>query len=215
MVTVHLDHQKVTNRRFQQNGRHFVLRPIPMPGFPNNSDFCFVVVNKHTSEETVHHSPVTCCVTALFALPNTSGIGQDGTNHCCHRPYTRNRETEQLEMNLSEWRRTWMYFFRKNLLYTRNIVDWYCPDDSDTKAEWLRMQTWVSHSVSGLWYLFEREKWPFQWQPASCSELRCEQVSRGDQSLSVKFSHVKYSGQCASHLVNLLTRWLLRHGSPI
>ena len=113
----------------------------------------------------------------------------------------------------------------------------------------------------------------FQWQPASCSEIRCEQVTpmykdyrmghfglgdfietpktttpRGPktwdsfglshfgvrplrfgpfrsgtvlisyqpvQSPSVEFSNVNNSGQCFNHLVNLLTRWLLRHGKLI
>ena len=54
---------------------------------------------------------------------------------------------------------------------------------------------------------------------SSVDPFRCEQVSSGNQTqfLSVDFSHAKIynSGLCASHLVNLLSQWLLRHGTLI
>ena len=50
---------------------------------------------------------------------------------------------------------------------------------------------------------------------SSIDPFRCEQVSSSDQILSVDFSHVNNSGLCASHLVNLLSQWLLRHGTLI
>ena len=49
----------------------------------------------------------------------------------------------------------------------------------------------------------------------SVGPFRYEQVSSGDQFLSVDFSHVYNSGLRASHLVNLLSRWLLRHDTLI
>ena len=54
---------------------------------------------------------------------------------------------------------------------------------------------------------------------SSVDPFRCEQVSSGNQNqfLSVDFSHVNIynSALCASHLVNLLSQWLLRHGTLI
>ena len=50
---------------------------------------------------------------------------------------------------------------------------------------------------------------------ASVGPFQYEQVSSGDHFLSMYFSHVYNSGLCASHLGNLLSLWLLRHGTLI
>ena len=98
-------------------------------------------------------------------------------------------------------------FCWKNLLCTGNIVMLILPHSSDVKAECLCTQAWVSHGMSCLWNHI------LAWNVFG--PFRCEQVSSSKQFLSVDFSHVNNSGLCDSHLVNLLSRWLLRHGTLI
>ena len=75
--------------------------------------------------------------------------------------------------------------------------------DSDINAEFPRTQACVIHGVSWSWDHISAWNVTF----FSGGPFRCEQVSSGDQVLSVEFSHVNNSGLCASHLVDLLSRW--------
>ena len=155
-----------------------------------------------------------------FALPNPTGTGKDGMNHYCHLPFTRNMETRPPEIN-SDWPAkshhggvfaVFSSLVGKIYFALATSSCWYCPNDSDVKAECLRTQAWVSHGVSCFWNHI------LAWNVTSLTSVgpfRYEQVSSGDHFLSVYFSHVYNSGLCASHLVNLLSLWLLRHGALI
>ena len=94
-----------------------------------------------------------------FALPNPTGTGKDGMNHYCHLPFTRNMETRPPEMN-SDWPAkrhhggvfaVFSSFVGRIYFALATSSCWYCPNDSDVKAECLRTQAWLSHGVSCLW----------------------------------------------------------------
>ena len=93
-------------------------------------------------------------------------------------------------------------FFRKKSLSTRNTMTlilprrFRCQDRMSAHAG-----VGSSQHISVKYY--------FSWG----GPFRCKQVSSGDQY--VEFSFVNNSGLCASHLVNLLSWWLLRHGTLI
>ena len=179
--------------------------------------FLFWWTNRHTCtpEETVCHCPVACCVTAQFALPNPTGTGKDGINHYCPPPYSRNKETGPPEMNC-DWSAIqdgshvccFVEFYGRICFILATSSHWYCPDDSYVKAECPRNQAWVRHSMSGLW------KHTSAWN-MTFPVMAHFAVSIGDQLLFVEFWHVNNSRLCTSHLVNLLSRWLLRHGTLI
>ena len=80
-------------------------------------------------------------------------------NHYCHLPFTRNMETRPPEMN-SDWPAkrhhggvfaVFSSFVGRIYFALATSSCWYCPNDSDVKAECLRTQAWVSHGVSCLW----------------------------------------------------------------
>ena len=174
----------------------------------------FWLTNKHTCtpEETVCHCPVACCLTAQFALPNPTGTGKDGINHYCPYHTQEIRETGPPEMN-SDWSAIqdrshvccFVEFYGRICFALATSSHWYCPDDSYVKTESPRNQAWVRHSMSGLWN--HTSAWNMTFPVVGHFA-----VSIGDQSLSLEFWHVNNSGLCT---VNLLSWWLLRHGTLI
>ena len=82
---------------------------------------------------------------------------------------------------------------------------WYCPDDFDVKAHCLPAQACMcsSQPVRPVKPYFSMKC------VTSGGPFRGER----DKFLAVKSWHVNNSGLCTSHLVILLSRWLLRHGT--
>ena len=153
-----------------------------------------------------------------FALPNPTGTGKDGTNHYCHLPFTRNIETRPPEMN-SDWPAkrhhggvfaVFSSFVGRIYFTLATSSCWYCPNDSDVKAKCLRTQAWVSHGVSCLWNHI------LAWNVTSLV-LALFDMSRWAVVIifCLCIFHMHITVDCASHLGNLLSLWLLRHGTLI
>ena len=176
---------------------------------PQMTPFPFWWTNNHTCtlEETVCYCPVACSVTGHFALPNPAGTVKDGMNHYCHLPHMinqRDRATRN-ELRLVSCHQdgshvcSFAQFFGRICFALATSSCWYCPDDSDVKAESPRIQAWVRHRPVKPYF-----------------SVKCDSSRGGpfrgecDQLQAVKFWHVNNSGLCASHLVNLLSRWLPR-----
>ena len=166
----------------------------------------------YTPEETLCHSPVACCVTVIFALPNPTGTGKDGINHNCHLPYMRNREIRETgppKMNF-DWSAgfnmevmfvVFLFFFGRICFALAASSRWYCSHDSDVKADCPHTQSWVSHSVVCLWNPISAWNVTFlvavhfdviRWAVVSSFRLRNK------------------CGLCAINLVDLFCRWLLK-----
>ena len=88
---------------------------------------------------------------------------------------------------------------------------WYCHNNSDVKAECPRTQARVIHGVSCLWNHISAWNVTFLVLAHFVVSRRAVVIS----FLSVDFSQVNNNGLCANHLVNLLSPWLLRHGTLI
>ena len=117
--------------------------------------FLFWWTNKHTCtlQEAVCHCPVACCVTRQFALPNPAGAGKDGMSPYCHLPYMINQRDRATgnELRLVSCHQHESHVFGWICFALAISSRWYCPDDSDVKAECPRTQASVRHSESGQW----------------------------------------------------------------
>ena len=122
-------------------------------------------------------------------------------NHYCHLPFTRNMETRPPEIN-SDWPAkshhggvfaVFSSLVGRIYFALATSSSWYCPNDSDVKAECLRTQAWVSHGVSCFWNHI------LAWNVTSLTSFgpfRYEQVSSGDHFCLCIF-HMYITVDCA------------------
>ena len=137
-------------------------------------------------------------------------------NHYCHLPYTRNHRDRATgnELRLVSWLQNGNYVcsyvdFIARICFALALSSrWHWPNNSDANAECPLTWAWARQRVSGLWNHIS------VWTVTFVVVVHFE-GSSSDQFMSVEFWHVSNSGLCASDLVNLLSRWLLRHASLI
>ena len=147
--------------------------------------------------------PVACGVAGQVALPNPSGTGKD-------LPYMRNQRDRATGNELrfvschqdGGYACSFTQFFVRTCFTLATSSRWYCPDDSDVNAE-------CHHTCVGSSQRVRPVKPYFS--------VKCDYSRSGpfrgehDKFLAVEFWRVNNRGLCASHLVILLSRWLLRH----
>ena len=193
-----------------------------MSRFPKWLASLYVLTNKHTStpEEIICQCPVArvaCPVCSADSHRNWKKTAWITTATCQTREiWTQGHQKWTLIGQLaSTWRCIYSFvdFFVKSIDFALPTSScWYCQNDSDVKAECPRTQAWVSHGVSCLINHIIAWNVPFL-------VLAHFDVSRWavviSFCMSVDFSDVNNSGLCASHLLNFLSRWLLRHGTLI
>ena len=153
-------------------------------------------------------SPVTRNLWCQSAPGNQSGA----VRHFPEAVRPRDRATGN-ELRLVSWHPDGSHvcslsIFFKNLLRTRNIVMLILPRRLRCQGR-MSAHTGVSSS--------QRVRLAKPYFSVKC-HFSTDSTFRGEHWWPVsdcRISHVNNSGLCASHLVNLLPRWLLRHGTLI
>ena len=144
----------------------------------------------------------------LSTLSNPTGTGKDDMNHYCHPPYMRIQGHRATANEL--WLVSWLQYggrVSSFAVFSEEIAPHSQHHDVDI-APTFPMSRMSAHAGVGSSQHIS-VKYYFFWG----GPFRCKQVSSGHQY--VEFSFVNNSGLCASHLVNLLSWWLLRHGTLI
>ena len=151
-----------------------------------------------------------CCVTGQFALPNASGTGKDPwiTTATCHT-------WEIRETGLPEMNSDWSAVTKMEVMFVvlPNFSEEFASHSQHRHADIVPMIPMSRPNVRA-------HRRGFVTACQACEtyfSVKCDHSWGGpirgerDQFLAVEFWHVNDSGLCASHLMILLSRWLLRH----
>ena len=154
-----------------------------------------------------------------FALPNSTGTGKTSMNHYCHLPYTKNTETRTPEMN-SDWSDSvnmevclqfCSLLSEEFTSHSQHHHADIAPTIPMSRPNVLAHRRWLFMSCHAC------ETHILAWNVTFLvlAHLDVSRWAVGTSFCLWIFSHVNNSGLCASQLVNLLLRWLLKHGTRI